>query len=71
MPERTATPFLDERGPKTQLILLNRRASMPHVSLSPPLPLYSLSPLAGEVTPGTVAAETEACDGHRLLKTEG
>jgi hypothetical protein len=31
--ERTATPFLDERGPRTQLILLNRKSSLPSVSL--------------------------------------
>ena len=30
--ERTVTPFLDERGPKTQLVLLNRKSSLRSVS---------------------------------------
>jgi len=33
--ERTATPFFDERGPKTQLVLLNRRPSLPYVKSRP------------------------------------
>lgn len=33
VPERTPTPLLDERGPKTQLILLNRRSSLRSVSV--------------------------------------
>ncbi|KAF9651424.1 hypothetical protein BDM02DRAFT_3126956 [Thelephora ganbajun] len=35
VPERTATPFLDERSPKTQLFLLNRRPSLPSVKSHP------------------------------------
>ena len=30
-----------------------------------------LNLLAGEATPGTMVAETEACNGRSLLKTEG
>jgi len=33
--ERTTTPVLDERGPKTQLILLNRKSSLPSVKPHP------------------------------------
>lgn len=76
MPERTATPLLDERGPKTQLILLNRKSSLRSVSvrpeLSPSCRETFLSPprLAGENTPGPVVAETEACDYRVILKAE-
>ena len=43
-PERTATPLLDERGPKVQLILLNRQSSLRSVSVFPGLtPFYGPS----------------------------
>lgn len=35
VPERTVTPLLDERGPKTQLVLLNRKSSLRSVSVFP------------------------------------
>lgn len=70
-PERTATPLLDERGPKTQLILLNRRSSLPSVSLSPSIFRPLLNRLAGEVAPGTVVTETEASNDNSVLQAKG
>jgi len=73
--ERTTTPFLDERGPKTQLILLNRKASLPSVSLfsavtPPPSSHFKPNSLKGEATTSTVVAETEACNDRSLFKAE-
>ena len=71
VPERTVTPFLDERGPKTQLILLNRKSSLRSVSvISQLFGIFSTPPLTGETATGTMVAETEACDCCVLFKAE-
>lgn len=75
--ERTATPFLDERGPKTQLVLLNRKSSLRSVSrfsnycfFPPPILTPPTLRTTGETTADAMVAETEACNDRVLLKTE-